>query len=78
MSKTKNFTAREFEEESNGFESELKNVFEGNGKTWNEFLKPVVNVAAPFLGMAVSAITKLPKIGQATTIISKSISEGKF
>ena len=43
-----------------------------------KFLKPAVNVAAPFIGMAVSARTKNPKIGQATTSILKSISGGKI
>ena len=29
---------------------------------WSKILKPAVNVAAPFFGMAVSATTKNPKI----------------
>ena len=41
-------------------------------------MKPVVNMAAPFIGMAVSAKTKNPKVGQATTNTLKSISEGKI
>ena len=41
-------------------------------------MKPAVNVAAPFIGMAVSAKTKNPKVGQATTNILKSISGGKI
>ena len=40
---------------------------------WNKFLKPAVNVAAPFIGMAVGAKTKSPKVAQATAKILKSI-----
>ena len=52
--------------------------FKGTQTAWNEVLKAAVNVAAPFIGMAVSAKTKNPKVGQATTNILKSISGGKI
>ena len=42
-----------------------------------KFLKPAVNVAAPFNGMAVSAKTKNPKVGQAMTNVLKSVSGGR-
>ena len=32
-----------------------KKVFKGSQTTWNIVFKPAVNVAAPFIGMAVSA-----------------------
>ena len=35
-------------------------------------MKPAVNVAAPFIAMAVSANTKNPKVGQPTTKNLKS------
>ena len=41
-------------------------------------MKPAVNVAAPFFGMAVSAKTENPKVGAATTNILKIISGGKI
>ena len=41
-------------------------------------MKPAVNVAAPFIGMAVGAKTKNPKVAQATTNILKSISGSKI
>ena len=44
---------------------------------WINFSKPAVNVAAPFLGMAVSGKTKTLKVGQATTNILQSISVGE-
>ena len=56
----------------------MKKMFKGSQTAWNRFLKPAVNVAAPFLGMAVSAKTENPKVGQATTNILKSISGGKI
>ena len=39
---------------------------------------PAVNVAAPFIGKAVSAKTKNPKVGQVNPNILKSISGGKI
>ena len=50
----------------------------GTQTAWNKFLKPAINVAAPFIGMVVSAKTKSPKVRQATTNILKSISGGKI
>ena len=55
----------------------LQQFFRGTQSAWNKFSKPAVNVAVPFIGMAVSAKTKNPKVGQATTNILKSISGGK-
>ena len=43
-----------------------------------KFLKPALKIASPYIGMAVSAKTKNLKIGQASTNILKSISEGKI
>ena len=56
----------------------MKKIFEGSQTAWNKFLKPAVNVAAPFNGMAVIAETNNPKVEQATTKILKSISGGKI
>ena len=70
------FTPRQFQLEGAGFKSKLQKMFEGTQSAWKKFLKPAVNVAAPFIGMPVSAKTKNPKIGQATTNILKSISGG--
>ena len=64
--------------EGNGFKTTMKIIFTGSQKTWNKFLRLAVNVAAPFIGMAVSAKTKRPKIGQATTNILKKRSGGKI
>ena len=71
------FSPRQFQLECSGFRSILKKIFKATEKAWNNFLKPAVIVAAPFIGMAVSAKTKNPKVGQATTNILKSIPGGK-
>ena len=69
---------KQFQLEGGSIKSKLQKMFEGTQTAWNKFLKPAVNVAAPFIGMAVSAKTKNPKVGQATTNILKSISGGKI
>ena len=56
----------------------MKKIFKGSQTAWNKFLKPALNMASPQIGMAVSAKTKNPKIGQAETSILKSINGGKI
>ena len=65
------FSPKQFQLEGNGLKSTMKKIFYGSQTAWNKFLKPAVNVAAPFIGMAVGAKSKNPKIGQATTKILK-------
>ena len=72
------FTPHQYMLEGGSFKSELQKIFRGKQTAWNKFLKPAVNVAAPFIGMAVSANTKNPKVGAASTNILKSISGGKI
>ena len=73
-----NFSPNHFQLEGAGFKNTMKKIFEGSQTGWNKYLKPSVNVAAPFIGMALSAKTKNPRVGQATTNILKSISGGKI
>ena len=68
------FTPHQYMLEGGSIKSKLQKIFKGTQTAWNKFLKPAVNVAAPFIGMVVSAKTKNPKVGQATTNILKSIS----
>ena len=72
------FTPHQYMSEGVSIKSKLQKMFTGTQTAWNKFLKPAVNVAAPFIGMADSSKTKNPKVGQATTIILKSISGGKM
>ena len=73
------FTPQQFQLEGGGsIKSKLQKIFRGTQSAWNKFLKPALNMASPYIGMAVSARTKNPKIGQATTNILKSISGGKI
>ena len=72
------FTAKQPLLEGNGFKNTMKKLFKRSQTAWNEFLKPAVNVAAPFVGLAVSAKTEHPKVGQATANFLKSIYVGKI
>ena len=72
------FSPNQFTLEDGAIKSKLKSVFKGTEKAWIKFLKPALNIASPYIGMAVSAKTKDPKIGQAATKIQKSISGGKI
>ena len=55
----------------------MKKLFKGSQSAWNKFLKPAVNVAALFIGFAVGAKSKNPRVAQATLKILKNISGGK-
>ena len=72
------FTPKQYMLETSGFENTMRKIFKGSQNAWNNFLKPAVNLAAPFIEMAVSAKTKNFKVGQATTNILKNISGGKI
>ena len=72
------FTPHQYMLEDGSIKSKQQNIFRGTQTDWNKFLKPAIIGTAPFIGIAVSAKTKNPKVGQATTNISKSISGGKF
>ena len=72
------FTPKQFQLEGGSIRSKLQKIFTGTQTTWNKFLKPAINATAPFIGMAVNAETKNPKVGQATTNILKSNKGGKI
>ena len=71
------FTPNQYMLEGGSIKSKLQKIFRKTQTAWNKFLKPAINATAPFIGMAVSAKTKNPKVGAATTNILKSISVGK-
>ena len=72
------FTPHQYMLEGGSIKSKLQKIFKGTKKAWDLYLKPALNIASPYIGMAVSAKTKNPKVGQATTNILKSISGGKI
>ena len=72
------FTPHQYMLEGGSIKSKLQKIFNGTQTAWNKFLKPAINATAPFIGVAVSAKTKNPKVGQATTNILKSITGGKI
>ena len=72
------FTPRQYMLEGGSIKTKLKKILKGTQKAWDSLLKPALNIASPYVGMAVSAKTKNPKTGQATGNILKSISGGKI
>ena len=72
------FTTKHYMLERGLIKSNLQKNFKGTQTALNEFLKPAIIATAPFIGMPVSAKSKNPKIGQATTNILRSISGGKI
>ena len=71
-------TPNQFQLEGSGFKSTMKIIFKGIQKAWDSFLKFLVNTLAPVIGIAVASKNKNPQVGQATTIILKSISGCKI
>ena len=72
------FTSLQYILEGGCIKSKLQKILRGTETAWRKFLNPAVIVAAPFIGMDVSAKTKNPKVGQATTSILKSTSGGRI
>ena len=71
-------TPKQFQLDGGSIKSKLQKIFRGTQTVWNNFLKPAIIATAPFIGMAVRAKSRNPKVGQATTKILKNISEGKI
>ena len=71
------FTPEQFQLEGGSIKSKRQKGFKRTKTAWSKVLKPAVNVAATFIGTAVSAKTGNPKVGQATTNVLKNISGGK-
>ena len=67
------FTSHHYMLEGGSIKSKLQKTFKGTKTAWNKFLKTALKIASPHIGMAVSAKTKNPKIGQATTNIYKNL-----
>ena len=76
--KINTFTPHQYTLEGGSIKSKRQKIIKWTQTAWNKFLKPAINATAPFIGKALSAKTKNPKVGQATTNILKSISGGKI
>ena len=72
------FTPHQYMLEGGSIKSKLQKIFKGTQTAWKKFLKTAINATAPSIGMAVSAKTNNPKVGQATTNILKSLTGGKI
>ena len=55
------FSPKQFQPDGGSIQSKLKSIFRGTKTAWDKFLKPALNMASPYIGMAVSAKTKNPK-----------------
>ena len=76
--KQRPFSPKQYVLEGGSIKSKLKSIFRATKATWDKFLKPALNMASPYIGMALSAKTKNPKTGQTTASILKSISGGEI
>ena len=56
------FTTHQYLFEGGSIESKLQKIFKGTQAAWNKYSKPAVNVAAPFIGMAVGPKAKNPSL----------------
>ena len=72
------FTPHQYMLEGGSNKCKLQKTFKGSQTAWNKFLKSAIDATVPFIGMAVSAKTKIPKVGQATTNILKNIGGRKI
>ena len=72
------FTPKQFQWQGGSNKIKLQKFFKRRQTARNKYVKPAINATAPFIGMAVGAKNKNPKVEQATTNILKSISVGKI
>ena len=72
------FPPQQYMLERGSIESKLQKFFRGTQTAWNKTVKPAIKATAPFIGMAVSAKTKNPKFGAATSNILKSLTGGRI
>ena len=72
------FTPKQFQLEGGSIKSKLKSIFKRSQTAWIKFLKPAINITARFIGVAVSAKTENAKVGQTTTNILNTVSDGKI
>ena len=56
------FTPHQYMLDDGWIKSKLQKKFKGTQTAWIKFLKPAINATAQFIGMAVSAKTKNPKV----------------
>ena len=49
------FTPEQFKLKGNGFKNKVAKILEGTQFAWNKFIKLALNIASPYIVMAVSA-----------------------
>ena len=55
----------------------MQRIYKGSQTARNKSLKPALDIASPYIEMAVAAKTKNPEIGRPTGNFLKSISGGR-
>ena len=78
MSKTNTFTLNQFQLERFCFKKTMKKLFKGTEEMLNNFFKPGLKIAIPFISAGVAAKTGNPQSAQKTTRILKSLTGGKL
>ena len=56
--KINTFTPNQNMLEGGSIKRKLKSVFKGTKTAWDKFLKPALNMASPYIGMALAAVLK--------------------
>ena len=64
--------------EGAGFKNTVKVFFEGTETMGNKFVEPGLKKASPLTPAGVLAKTKTPQVGEITSNILKSLSDGKI
>ena len=72
------FTPKQFQLEGSGFGNTMKEIFSGNEKRWNFFIKPRLKIATPMIWASVAVKTKNLQSAQITSNNLKSITGGKI
>ena len=78
MPKINYFTPKQIQLEGSGFKNLMKNIFKCTEKMWNNFIKPRLKIATPFISAGVAAKTKNRQSSQITSKNLKSMTGGKF
>ena len=66
------FATMQYMFEGGSLKNKLQKTFKGTQTACNKSLEPALNIASPYIGMAVSARRKYPQNGKATSDILRT------
>ena len=72
------FFSRQFRPEGAGFRNTTKKIFQGTGKMWNNFIKPVLKIATPIISAGVAVKTKTAQSAQTNSNVLESLTGGEM